>query len=128
MNATEFERELNKLTEDLAEKYIKLRDLERAGYKDEKSMDMLFYGHVARVEARRIQEEFFPMAENSEEIVMTLLNENFVYEEVDYSNEVDDTSVQYAKVGLFLYVEYELYKQIDAIEESIGDEVELRLF
>ena len=91
-------------------------------------MDMLFYGHVARVEARRIQEEFFPMAENSEEIVMTLLNENFVYEEVDYSNEVDDTSVQYAKVGLFLYVEYELYKQIDAIEESIGDEVELRLF
>mgnify|MGYP003169073899 CR=1 FL=1 len=35
MNATEFERELNKLTEDLAEKYIKLRDLERAGYKDE---------------------------------------------------------------------------------------------
>ncbi len=28
---------------------------------------------------------------------MTLLNENFVYEEVDYSNEVDDTSVQYAK-------------------------------
>ena len=28
-------------------------------------------------------------------------------EEVDYSNEVDDTSVQYAKVGLFLYVEYE---------------------
>ena len=119
MNATEFERELNKLTEDLAEKYIKLRDLERAGYKDEKLMDMLFYGHVARVEARRIQEEFFPMAENSEEIVMTLLNENFVYE---------DTSVQYAKVGLFLYVEYELYKQIDAIEESIGDEVELRLF
>ena len=93
MNATEFERELNKLTEDLAEKYIKLRDLERAGYKDEKLMDMLFYGHVARVEARRIQEEFFPMAENSEEIVMTLLNENFVYEEVDYSNEVDDTSV-----------------------------------
>ena len=62
-----------------------------------KLMDMLFYGHVARVEARRIQEEFFPMAENSEEIVMTLLNENFVYEEVDYSNEVDDTSVQYAK-------------------------------
>ena len=123
MNATEFERELNKLTEDLAEKYIKLRDLELAGYKDEKLMDMLFYGHVARVEARRIQEEFFPMAENSEEIVMTLL-----YEEVDYSNEVDDTSVQYAKVGLFLYVEYELYKQIDAIEESIGDEVELRLF
>lgn len=58
MNATEFERELNKLTEDLAEKYIKLRDLERAGYKDEKLMDMLFYGHVARVEARRIQEEF----------------------------------------------------------------------
>ena len=52
MNATEFERELNKLTEDLAEKYIKLRDLERAGYKDEKLMDMLFYGHVARVEAR----------------------------------------------------------------------------
>ena len=46
MNATEFERELNKLTEDLAEKYIKLRDLERAGYKDEKLMDMLFYGHV----------------------------------------------------------------------------------
>ena len=122
MNATEFERELNKLTEDLAEKYIKLRDLELAGYKDEKLMDMLFYGHVARVEARRIQEEFFPMAENSEEIVMTLLNENFVYEEVD------DTSVQYAKVGLFLYVEYELYKQIDAIEESIDDEVELRLF
>lgn len=120
MNATEFERELNKLTEDLAEKYIKLRDLELAGYKDEKLMDMLFYGHVARVEARRIQEEFFPMAENSEEIVMTLLNENFVYEEVDYSNEVDDTSVQYAKVGLFLYVEYELYKQIDAIEESIA--------
>ena len=47
MNATEFERELNKLTEDLAEKYIKLRDLELAGYKDEKLMDMLFYGHVA---------------------------------------------------------------------------------
>ena len=46
MNATEFERELNKLTEDLAEKYIKLRDLELAGYKDEKqwicySMDTL---------------------------------------------------------------------------------------
>ena len=37
MNATEFERELNKLTEDLAEKYIKLRDLELAGYKDEKT-------------------------------------------------------------------------------------------
>ena len=49
MNATEFERELNKLTEDLAEKYIKLRDLERAGYKDEKLMDMLFYGHVASI-------------------------------------------------------------------------------
>ena len=45
-----------------------------------------------------------------------------------FRSEVDDTSGQYAKVGLFLYVEYELYKQIDAIEESIGDEVELRLF
>lgn len=60
MNATEFERELNKLTEDLAEKYIKLRDLERAGYKAEKLMDMLFYGHVARVEARRNSGRIFP--------------------------------------------------------------------
>ena len=42
MNATEFERELNKLTEDLAEKYIKLRDLELAGYKDEKLMAILW--------------------------------------------------------------------------------------
>ena len=79
MNATEFERELNKLTEDLAEKYIKLRDLERAGYKDEKLMDMLFYGHVARVEARRIQEEFFPMAENSEEIVIDVYKRQIYY-------------------------------------------------
>ena len=128
MNATEFDRDLSILTDELGEKYIKLKDLEWAGHKDNEVKEMLYYGHIARVEARRIQGEFFPMAENSEEIVMTLLNENFVYEEVDYSNEVDDTSVQYAKVGLFLYVEYELYKQIDAIEESIGDEVELRLF
>lgn len=128
MNATEFDRDLRILTDELGEKYIKLKDLEWAGHKDNEVKEMLYYGHIARVEARRIQGEFFPMAENSEEIVMTLLNENFVYEEVDYSNEVDDTSVQYAKVGLFLYVEYELYKQIDAIEESIGDEVELRLF
>ena len=128
MNATEFDRDLRILTDELGEKYIKLKDLEWAGHKDNEVKEMLYYGHIARVEARRIQGEFFPMAENSEEIVMTLLNENFIYEEVDYSNEVDDTSVQYAKVGLFLYVEYELYKQIDAIEESIGDEVELRLF
>lgn len=128
MNATEFERELNKLTEDLAEKYIKLRDLERAGYKDEKLMDMLFYGHVARVEARRIQEEFFPMAENSEEIIMTLLNQKFWYEGVDYSDEVNKMAVNYADVGLFLYVSYALKEQIETVEELIGDEVESRIF
>lgn len=43
MNATEFERELNKLTEDLAEKYIKLRDLELAGYKDEYNIRDFMY-------------------------------------------------------------------------------------
>lgn len=123
MNATEFERELNKLTEDLAEKYIKLRDLERAGYKDEKLMDMLFYGHVARVEARRIQEEFFPMAENSEEIVMTLLNENFVYEEVDIcNNNIDNLQNNYnhAKNNIKLPFEHE-----DELNDSLIRQREL---
>ena len=128
MNATEFDRDLRILTDELGEKYIKLKDLEWAGHKDNEVMDMLFYGHVARVEARRIQEEFFPMAENSEEIIMTLLNQKFWYEGVDYSDEVNKMAVNYADVGLFLYVSYALKEQIETVEELIGDEVESRIF
>ena len=89
MNATEFDRDLRILTDELGEKYIKLKDLEWAGHKDNEVKEMLYYGHIARVEARRIQGEFFPMAENSEEIIMTLLNQKFWYEGVDYSDEVN---------------------------------------
>ncbi len=128
MNATEFDRDLSILTDELGEKYIKLKDLEWAGHKDKEVKEMLYYGHIARVEARRIQGEFFPMAENSEEIIMTLLNQKFWYEGVDYSDEVNKMAVNYADVGLFLYVSYALKEQIETVEELIGDEVESRIF
>ena len=99
MNATEFDRDLRILTDKLGEKYIKLKDLEWAGHKDNEVKEMLYYGHIARVEARRIQGEFFPMAENSEEIIMTLLNQKFWYEGVDYSDEVNKMAVNYADVA-----------------------------
>ena len=128
MNATEFDRDLRILTDELGEKYIKLKDLEWAGHKDNEVKEMLYYGHIARVVARRIQGEFFPMAENSEEIIMTLLNQKFWYEGVDYSDEVNKMAVNYADVGLFLYVSYALKEQIETVEELIGDEVESRIF
>ena len=50
MNATEFDRDLRILTDELGEKYIKLKDLEWAGHKDNEVKEMLYYGHIARVE------------------------------------------------------------------------------
>lgn len=128
MNEIEFDKTIKNLTEDLGEKYLKLNDLELAGYKNDKIKEKLIYGQTACSEARRIQEEFFPMAENSEEIMMMLLNQKFSYEGVDYSDEVDKMAVHNAEIGLFLYVANALETQISAIEELIGEAIGEEIF
>lgn len=88
------------LTENIANGYIKLNDVA-----EDIDIEDLKKGREILQDTRRIQEEFFPLSDNSEEIIVTLLSQNFVYDKTDYSNEIIDSELlKYSEIGLLLYV------------------------
>lgn len=88
------------LTENIANGYINLNDVA-----EDIDIEDLKKGREILQDTRRIQEEFFPLSDNSEEIIVTLLSQNFVYDETDYSNEIIDSELlKYSEIGLLLYV------------------------
>lgn len=91
---------IKSLTEKIAASYIELNDIaERIDIEDLKK------GREILQDTRRVQEEFFPLSDNSEEFIVTLLSQNFVYDETDYSNEIIDSELlKYSEIGLLLYV------------------------
>ncbi len=108
--------------DNVAMDYIHLKHLEQAMEVDEELADAIVYGKIALSEAHRIQEEFFPMSENSEEIVMTLLNQKFVYDEVNYSEELNYKTVRkYCDVGMLLYVAEAIADEINKLNNRIKD-------
>ena len=115
-------KDLFLLPEELAEKYVVLKNLERRIHSDKNFANELINGRVALTDARRIQREFFTMDDDSEKIVMTLLSQNFVYDDVDYSNELENKSaIDGCAAGLFLYVADVVADEISIINRKISD-------
>lgn len=114
----EFAPTIDNLTAD----YIHLKNLEQEIKRHKGMADMMHYGKKALSEARRIQEEFFPMSDISEEIVMTLLNQKFVYDQVDYSDELTDKLIlHFCDAGLLLYVSEAISEEINTLNKIIND-------
>ncbi len=110
------------ISEELAEKYIVLKEIEQLMHTNKNFADELVMGRSALTEAKKIQQEFFPMSNKSEMIIMTLLNQNFVYDEVDYSNELEDKSITNGcSMGLLLYVADAVADEINIINRKISD-------
>lgn len=117
-----YRENLSALSDILAEKYINLKELELLAHESKKLLNTLICGKLALQEAKRIQEEFFPMSNESEKIIMTLLNQKFSYDGVDYSNEVNDKIiVQHAEAGLFLYTANAIADEVNIINKTISD-------
>lgn len=114
--------EIAPVTDNMATDYTHLKHLEQAMEVDGELADTMIYGKMALSEAHRIQEEFFPMSENSEEIVMTLLNQKFVYDGVNYSEELNYKTVRkYCDVGMLLYVAEATADEINKLNNRIND-------
>ena len=114
--------EIAPMIDNLAADYIHLKNLEQEMKKNKEIANIMSYGNIALSEARRIQEEFFPMSDNSEEIVMTLLNQKFVYDKVDYSDELADKSIlSYCDIGLLLYISDSISDEITILNKMIND-------
>lgn len=115
-------RILSNMTDRLAIGYIDLKNIESEIYTDKNLANTLILGKAVLQVARRIQEEFFPMNDSSEEIIMTLLNQKFTYDGVDYSDEVDDKLLlSCCDEGLFLYTINALSDEINIINQLISD-------
>lgn len=110
------------ITDAMAEKYIELNELEARIHTDVAFHPAFLYGNRALAEAKRLQQEFFPLSDNSEEIIARLLNQKFWYDSVDYSDEVEDKGIiQYCEVGLFLYTINALSDEVQRINKIISD-------
>jgi len=116
-----YSKNLSVMADVLADKYIKIKELELLAHKDNNFKNTLLCGKVALQEAKRIQEEFFPLHEESELIIMTLLNQKFSYDGVDYSNEVDRIALHSCEAGLFLYTAYAMADEINILNNTISD-------
>lgn len=104
----------------LKEGYEMLRGIEIGAYADQKEMNTLINGRSALAEARAIQEQFFPKNEESEKIVMMLLNDRFKYDGKDYSSELTEPELtEYAQVGLLLYMSNILSSEAEKLNDII---------
>lgn len=117
--------ELKQIVEKLAEAYILIYELREKIKDDEDLKKTLYDGKSAYCDARRLQEEFYPLDYDSEEICLTMLEENFKYDGVDYTDELidDDEKIVYTKacreLGQMFYMLYALRDEILNYDEMI---------
>lgn len=116
-----YNKDFSVAADELAEKYIEIKKLELLAKNDEKLKKNLTGGKNALQEAKRIQEEFYPLSDDSEKIIMTLLNQKFVYDGIDYSDEIDKSILKYCDIGLVLYVAITMADEIEILNKTIND-------
>lgn len=119
---------ITELTDDLAKIYITLNDLRRESYINEELQDILYNGNCVRFDAQRIQEEFEPLSYESENIIMSWLNDNFVTNGVDYKDELfdkTDSSELACKAGLLVYMIEALRVETRKCDERVSEIVRM---
>ena len=86
-------------------------------------------GNKAVSEAALIHRQFEPYTENSETMIVELLDNNFVYDGIDYKNDLEDkSSAEFAQDGLITYIIESVSRLAANIDDKISDMVVNELF
>lgn len=86
-------------------------------------------GNQAVSQAALIHRQFEPYTEESEAMIVGLLDNNFVYDGIDYTDDLEDRSLaEFAKDGLITYLVETVSRLAVEIDNKISDMVVNELF